>query len=72
MTPTAKHETERQARRLLATRQVFEAVAELAESFYDDALRICDDEREAAFLASATLLSALEREKVLRRPARGA
>ena len=71
MTPT-KHQTERRARRILATREVFEAVAELAESFYDEALELCDDEREAAFLASATLLSALEREKVLKRPARAA
>lgn len=71
MTPT-KVNPERKARRILAAREVFEAVADLGESFYDEALQICDDEREAAFLASATLLSALEREQVLRRPVKRA
>jgi hypothetical protein len=54
--------------RVRLSREVFEAVAELGESFYDEALQVCDDEREAAFLASATLLSALEQEKLLARP----
>jgi len=61
------------ARTQLRTRlshDVFEAVAELGESFYDEALQVCDDEREAAFLASATLVCTLEQEKVLVRARR--
>lgn len=57
------------ARRLLFSREVFEAVAELGESFYDDAMQLCDDEREAAAWASATLVQTLLREKVLGRAA---
>ncbi len=64
--------TAAQIERREASRQLLEAVAELGESLYDDALELCEDEREAAFVASATLLSALERERVLRRPARAA
>lgn len=60
----------RMVARARLSREVFEAVAELGESFYDEALQLCEDEREAAFLASATLLSALEQEKVLIAPGR--
>jgi hypothetical protein len=64
--------TPAQLERREASRQLLEAVTELGETLFDDALELCDDEREAAFVASATLLSALERERVLRRPARAA
>ena len=36
-------------------------VAELGERLFDEALRFCENEREAAALASATLISRLER-----------
>jgi len=62
--------TEAQQERRDASRALLEAVAELGESLWDDALELAEDEREASFFASATLLSALERERVLRRPAR--
>lgn len=38
-------------------------LGELSRSLFDDALVICDDEREAAFLASARLLLLLEDEE---------
>lgn len=40
----------------------FAILWELGRSLYDDALVACDDEREAAFLASARLLSLLEKK----------
>ena len=38
-------------------------LGELSRSLFDDALVICDDEREATFLASARLLLHLEDEE---------
>lgn len=52
-----------------AAREITEALSELGENFFDEALCFCDDEQEAAFLASASLVRALERESILLRPA---
>lgn len=41
----------------------YTGLGELSRSLFDDALVLCDDEREAAFLASARLLLHLEDEE---------
>lgn len=51
-----------------AAREITEALSELGENFFDEALCFCDNERDAAFLASASLVRALERESILVRP----
>lgn len=60
------------AARRQAERDLFEALRELGESLFDDALVRCDTEREASLLASATLVRALEHERVLKALARAA
>lgn len=51
-----------------AAREITEALSELGENFFDEALCYCENERDAAFLASASLVRALERESILVRP----
>lgn len=45
-----------------------EALADLGRAFFDEALVSCDDEGEAAFVASAKLLGLLEREQLVFTP----
>lgn len=43
--------------------KTYAALAELSRSLFDDALVTCDDEREAAFVASARLMNLMERKR---------
>lgn len=43
--------------------RTYAVLSELSRSLFDDAMVICDDEREAAFLASAKLLRLLEKKR---------
>lgn len=43
-----------------AGRKTYAALTELSRSLFDDAMVTCDDEREAALVASARLMNLME------------
>lgn len=56
--------------RTAGARVLYEALAELGEQYYSEALCLCDSEREAAAWATATLVRSLEQKRLLQRLSR--
>lgn len=55
----------------IARNENVSVLGELSRSLFDDALVTCDDEREAAFVASARLLLLLESQETPENSKRG-
>ncbi|MGC4122446.1 MAG: hypothetical protein QM765_49285 [Myxococcales bacterium] len=53
---------QRQHLRLAAYRQLYAAICSLSDTLYEEALAVCENDRDAAFAASCALVSRLSRE----------
>lgn len=52
-----------QQKRLAAYRELYTAVCSLSDSLFEEALTLCEDDRDAAFAASCALVAKLEHSR---------